>query len=133
MTLDVLTSTEYRRLLVTNFYKTYLNGRAPTPQELAAAVRAAPAGEIELVCVVQGVEGRKKVLLAEAPGPTIEQRARPIADPDGPRPTEEADRTTPADARVAALEARIRELEARIQKLEARLVPAPAGDVENPK
>jgi S1-C subfamily serine protease len=105
-----------------------------TPQELAAAIRAAQAGEIELVYVFEGAQAHKKLLLAAVAGPpTLEQRARPIGDPVGPRPTEPADHDAPADARVAALEARIRELENRLEKLEARLPPEPEGDSADPK
>jgi membrane-associated protease RseP (regulator of RpoE activity) len=96
-----------------------------TPDELAAAVREAPAREVELTYLAGGRTIRKRVALAADPapssGPKLEPHERPIENPPKIRPTEGPALATPLDARAAAMEARIRELEQRIEKLEAAL------------
>jgi S1-C subfamily serine protease len=96
-----------------------------TPDELAAAVREAPAREVELTYLAGGQTIRKRVTLAADPapsdGPKLEPQERPIENPPKIRAAEGPAPATPFDARTAAMEARIRELEQRIEKLEAAL------------
>jgi S1-C subfamily serine protease len=92
-----------------------------SPDDLAAAVRAANRGQIELTYIAAGEAVQKTVELASAtasPTPAPGPPAPPAAAPPGGPLLQ-----SPADARIAALEARIRELEARLEKLEAS--PAP--------
>jgi membrane-associated protease RseP (regulator of RpoE activity) len=100
-----------------------------SPDELAAAVREAPAGEVELTYLAAGQTIRKRLTLAVDPapsdGPELEPHERPIAIPPKVRPVEGPALATPLDARAAAMEARIRELEQRIEKLEAALANQP--------
>lgn len=101
-----------------------------TPQDLAAAVRAAGAREVEVKYVYQGQAARMRVSLAPtaalADGPKREVRGRPIGNPVEVLPSDGGALEAPAAARTTALEARIAELEARIAKLEAAI----AGDAK---
>jgi S1-C subfamily serine protease len=96
-----------------------------TPDELAAAVREAGAGEVELTYLAGGQTIRKRMTLAADPapsdGPELEPPERPIEKAPERRAAEGPALAAPLDARAAAMEARIRELEQRIEKLEAAL------------
>jgi S1-C subfamily serine protease len=103
-----------------------------SPQELAAAVRRAPPGEIELTYWHGGQQIRQRVSLADGaadppvalPGPTIQEPASP-----GPGDSRQLPFT--AEERIVQLEARLRDLQARLEKLESRLAPpAPAPEPE---
>jgi serine protease Do len=101
-----------------------------TPEELAAAVRGAKPGPIELTYVERGQAGSKNVTLISPPAaaPPREVRARPpVAELPGPSDEPPVQVAPPTienpelerDARIEQLERRVQELEARVKTLEA--------------
>lgn len=107
-----------------------------SPQELAAAVRRATAGEVELTYWHDGQQIRQRVPLAEG-GPISSPEAPPgpaSQDIPKPRPSDGPQPPVSAEERIARLEARLRDLQARLDKLETRLAPpAPVAEPEPPR
>jgi membrane-associated protease RseP (regulator of RpoE activity) len=103
---------------------TALDGqRINSPLELAAAVRGATGGEVELTFIVDGQESKKRLPLSIAaadtpPAPPRRLRA-PISSEARRPPAPTIARPEAPDPRIEALEARIRELEQRVESLEA--------------
>jgi len=110
-----------------------------SPQELVAAVRRAPPGEVELTYWHGGQQIRQRVSLADGAaeppaGPAVVPPGPAIQDAPGPRPTDAPQLPVTAEQRIAQLEARLRDLAARLERLESRLAPpAPAPEPEPPR
>jgi serine protease Do len=104
-----------------------------SPQELAAAVRRATTGEVELTYWHDGQQIRQGVPLAD--GGAVNPPAAPPGpasqDIPKPRPSDSPQPPVSAEERILELEARLRDLQARLDKLETRLTPpAPAAEPE---
>jgi S1-C subfamily serine protease len=104
-----------------------------SPMELAAAVRRATAGEVELTYWHAGKEIRQRVSLADggAINPPAAPRGPAAQEIPKPRPSDGPLLPVTAEERIVELEARLRDLQARLDKLETRLAPpAPAAEPE---
>lgn len=103
-----------------------------SPQELAAAVRRAPPGELELTYWHGGQQIRQRVSLADgADNPAAVPPGQTEQDLPKPGPSDAQQLPVTAEERIVQLEARLRDLQARLEKLESRLAPpAPAAEPE---
>ncbi len=107
---------------------TSVNGQpVGSPQELAAAVRKAGAGDIQLTYFHQVEQIQQTVSLGETPAKNEPPKLE-LKGPQAPQPAADENAGpalgTPPD-RIGQLEAKVAELEARIKRLEAQLPPEP--------
>ena len=111
--------------------------KVDSPDTLAAAIRRAGDGEVELTYFSGGQETKTRAQLStDTPAgeqPKLELRGRPVAEPDElpPPPDPILSELEKHSSLIETLEVRIRELEARLEALEAKLKIESTAD-ENP-